>query len=691
MRYRPAAMHINGTISKPFDKWIAVILLCCTPLLIWAQPPVPSDLCVAVNADNNLVLNWAEPLGADPLLNYEIFRDDGGGFQSIMVQGPPGNTTYVDFAADPLVENAYYVRSVLGGIPSAATDTVRNVVLNLDASVPTVAQLSWNGPYGSFAGPGEFEVRRTVAQEAEQVIATLASNVFAYDDTLFAYCEDTMVTYQVVYQRAFCEMASQRVSDEFRDIMPPPQPVIETASVDPESGDILLYWDPVDAPDLAFYRVQDIDLVNQQFVNIGFVPAGQPTEFNYVAAGLNGEKTLAVIAFDGCGNDASFAGTATTMYAEADYGECDTDALVTWTSYEGWDEGVSAYKIMASIDGAPAVEVGEVDGSESMFLAPVEPNLEYCFYVLAVSAGTQRDATSNEACVLATYPTVAEDVYLSSVNVLTNSSLEVNMLQDLNAVGTTYELFRARQTGGFISLGTFNQTADPVLTYVDEELDTRNLKYTYKWELKDGCGFEIGETNIGTNIVMTVVADSKELKNYVTWTPYEQWENGVSEYEVWRKLGSQEAYELYATVDSDVLVFEDDVDSFRFEEGEFCYQIVAIEAPNSLGVPGASASFGTCVTQPPVMWIPSAIVINGLPENQVFKPVAGFIDFDSYRMEVYNKWGQLIFDSDDIEIGWDGTYRGNVVREDYFRYIISYRDGSGNPYVEQDVLFVLKK
>lgn len=667
-----------------------MVLLCCAPVLLAAQPPVPSDLCVSVNDDNNIVLNWEEPVGADPLLNYEIFRDIGTGFQSIIVQGPPDNTTYIDFAADPEVVNTYYVRSVLGGNVSAATDTVRNVVLTLNASVLSVAQLSWNGPYGNFAGPGEFEVRRTVAQEAEQVIAILASNVFAYDDTLFAYCEDTTVTYQVVYQRAFCAMASQRVSDEFRDNMPPPQPVIETASVDPETGDILLYWDPVDAPDLAFYRVQDIDLVNNQFVNVGFIPAGQPTEFNYVGAGLNGEKTLAVIAFDECGNDASFAGTATTMYADADYGECDTDALITWSSYEGWDEGVSAYKIMASIDGAAPVEVGEVDGSESMFLAPVEPNLEYCYYVEAVSAGSQRNATSNEACIVAEYPNVAEDVYLSSVSVLTNSSLEVKLLQDNEAVGTTYELLRARQTSGFVSLGTFGQTAAAEFLYVDQGLDTRNLRYTYKWKLKDGCGFEIGETNIGTSIVMTVVAESKELKNYVSWTPYEEWENGVSHYEVWRKLGNQDDYELFATVPSDVLVFQDDVESFRFEEGEFCYQIIAVESPNSLGVPGTSESFGTCVTQPPVMWIPSGIIINGQPENQVFKPVAGFIDFDTYRMEVYNKWGQLIFESDNIDEGWDGTYNGNVVREDYFRYIISYRDGSGNPYVEQDVLFVLK-
>jgi gliding motility-associated-like protein len=76
--------------------------------------------------------------------------------------------------------------------------------------------------------------------------------------------------------------------------------------------------------------------------------------------------------------------------------------------------------------------------------------------------------------------------------------------------------------------------------------------------------------------------------------------------------------------------------------------------------------------------------------NDEFKPVLGFIDFDSYRMEIYNKWGELLFETSDIEQGWDGTHRGSVVPEDYYRYIITFRDGADKPFIEEDVLYMVR-
>jgi gliding motility-associated-like protein len=41
-------------------------------------------------------------------------------------------------------------------------------------------------------------------------------------------------------------------------------------------------------------------------------------------------------------------------------------------------------------------------------------------------------------------------------------------------------------------------------------------------------------------------------------------------------------------------------------------------------------------------------------------------------MYVYNRWGQLIFHSDNIYEGWDGTYSGNEVQIDTYVYKIYY-------------------
>lgn len=658
-------------------------------LRLSAQVPVPPDFCGSMNPNSTFTLTWSAPAGADPDLTYEIFKDDGSGFTSINVQGPPGNTEFTDFGIDPLQQNRYYIRSVLNGVPSENTAIISNTVLSMVVFGESVAQLSWTFPYEPMPA-GTFEVVRSIPGAPPEVRASLSAGTAAYNDTISGLCEDTLATYHVEFVTAQCTSASQRVEGEFRDLIPPPQPVIETAEVDPITGDIIVYWDDVFAPDLDVYRIQDIDLVNQQFLTVGAVQAGQPTQFLYAGAGDNGEKTLAVIAFDECGNDASYAGTVTTMFAEADYTECGTDAMVSWTEYEGWEEGVETYRVMARIDGGAPELINELSGVETFYLAEVEPNREYCFYVEAVSAGEQRNSTSNQACVITDYPVVADFLYTGYVTVIDNTTAEVALLQDPDAVGMQYDLFRARQSGGFVKIGSFNQTEDQYLVYVDTDLDTRNLTYRYKWEAFDGCGVPVGESNTGRNMTLTAIAETREFANFLAWTPYEEWENGVERYRIQRKVGSEGEFEDFAEVDGQTLVYTDDVEEFRFEEGEFCYKVIAEEAANSYGVVSESETVVRCATQPPVMWIPSAIMINGEIENQVFKPVAAFIDFGSFRMEIYNKWGERIFESDNVEEGWDGTYKGSVVRSDMYRYIISYKDGSGKPYVEQDVVYVLK-
>jgi gliding motility-associated-like protein len=64
--------------------------------------------------------------------------------------------------------------------------------------------------------------------------------------------------------------------------------------------------------------------------------------------------------------------------------------------------------------------------------------------------------------------------------------------------------------------------------------------------------------------------------------------------------------------------------------------------------------------------------------NNEFKPVISFADFDNYQMIIYNRWGDEIFKSNDITIGWDGRVGGKIVQEGQYMYYISVADGFGS-------------
>jgi hypothetical protein len=199
---------------------------------------------------------------------------------------------------------------------------------------------------------------------------------------------------------------------------------------------------------------------------------------------------------------------------------------------------------------------------------------------------------------------------------------------------------------------------------------------------------ELGESNASNNIRLEATTTGDSLLNILSWNAYTGWDGGVSEYQIMRKLGSEDFFSLHASVPGGTTSYEEDVEEFMQEEGEFCYKVIAVEAPNQYDSEAMSTSNEACATQEPLMWIPNTIVINGV--NDEFKPVAGFIDFETYEMEIISRWGKKIFYTDDINEGWRGREGGEYVKEDYYQYIVSYRDGSGQAYVERGVVYVLR-
>ncbi len=80
-------------------------------------------------------------------------------------------------------------------------------------------------------------------------------------------------------------------------------------------------------------------------------------------------------------------------------------------------------------------------------------------------------------------------------------------------------------------------------------------------------------------------------------------------------------------------------------------------------------------------FIPSGFTPNGDGVNDEFKPV----NMRSQRLlqfRVYDRWGHCVFNTTDINKGWDGKYNGNVMDSGVFTYIIQVAlpDGTQKTY-----------
>ena len=76
---------------------------------------------------------------------------------------------------------------------------------------------------------------------------------------------------------------------------------------------------------------------------------------------------------------------------------------------------------------------------------------------------------------------------------------------------------------------------------------------------------------------------------------------------------------------------------------------------------GCSASDTVRVFYDPILYVPNTFTPDGNEFNSVFKAIAGNIN--SFNLNIYNRWGEILFTSNDINIGWDGTYNGSLAQD----------------------------
>jgi gliding motility-associated-like protein len=77
-----------------------------------------------------------------------------------------------------------------------------------------------------------------------------------------------------------------------------------------------------------------------------------------------------------------------------------------------------------------------------------------------------------------------------------------------------------------------------------------------------------------------------------------------------------------------------------------------------------------------IFYVPNAFTPDGDNFNQTFFPVfySGFDPFN-FEMLIFNRWGELIFETKNVKIGWDGSYGtlGRKVQDGVYTWKITYK------------------
>lgn len=95
------------------------------------------------------------------------------------------------------------------------------------------------------------------------------------------------------------------------------------------------------------------------------------------------------------------------------------------------------------------------------------------------------------------------------------------------------------------------------------------------------------------------------------------------------------------------------------------------------------ASSGTCVDSTSITlevadeliyFVPNSFTPDGDEYNNFFMPVFNSsFDKQSYTMMIFDRWGEIIFETHDLDVGWDGTYHGEMCKEGTYTWTIEIK------------------
>ncbi|MDC3134346.1 gliding motility-associated C-terminal domain-containing protein, partial [Bacteroidota bacterium] len=79
-------------------------------------------------------------------------------------------------------------------------------------------------------------------------------------------------------------------------------------------------------------------------------------------------------------------------------------------------------------------------------------------------------------------------------------------------------------------------------------------------------------------------------------------------------------------------------------------------------------------------FLPNSFTPNGDGVNDEFFPVGDKISADNYSFKVFNRWGEMVFSTNEFGTGWDGKYQNNQVSTDAYVWKIDLVDATtGDP------------
>jgi gliding motility-associated-like protein len=253
---------------------------------------------------------------------------------------------------------------------------------------------------------------------------------------------------------------------------------------------------------------------------------------------------------------------------------------------------------------------------------------------------------------------------ISLTNVTVRDNQHIRLTWQPHPDGQQYQVQRQKPNSFWRNVATTDTS-----TYLDQQVNVQTQHYRYRVKGLDSCGNASAPSNMGRNILLEGESKGNESAT-LQWNPYQEWPRGVSEYHLQKSGQPGNLERLTSTADTTY----QDQDYFNLKRDSQYYRVEAIRRgqPDIISTSNISA-----LPFEARLFIPDAFSPNGDGLNDTFQVNATGIF--NYSLKVYNRWGELVYESNNPEAGWDGIYKGEQAPTGVYFYTLYATGNYGKP------------
>ena len=405
---------------------------------------------------------------------------------------------------------------------------------------------------------------------------------------------------------------------------------------------------------------------------------------------------------------------------------------VSWTRYRGWDyiidnqmivpdtldiiyevyrseNNIDFERIKTVIDTLPYLETG------FKFVDKDLCNIDYTYYVLAKHTEIEDfTSRSNKSTKQPNFVDFTKPLKLSytTVNIFGNLIVDGELVE--NYTLTEWEELDQSdmnyyKVDRFDNYYGWQEEVQNVTdsTYLDFNADINNDEYLYRVSYWDDCGNEGPGSNLGSNILLQGIQTSTHYD--LNWNPYMEWDLGVQNYiieyyqsqnNIWVELDIVSGTTIdYRDSDLQKNDLSASYDLLHGVDTSYCYRVRAI---SYVGYESQSNEY--CFIAEPSNYFPNAFSPNNDGINDYFEykfrvPLVDDVNeyenssfVKSINLQIFNKWGNLVFETNDLDFKWDGTILNNGEVCPQGAYVLSYEltGYNGSVISEKGMIYLLR-